>query len=236
MSNKTKFRYERKYLLDRDAAFLLKQRISYVLHPDASTPDGQYTVSSLYFDDIYSTSFYQKMNGVLSRDKYRIRFYNGNMDRIRLECKHKHGEMVCKETATLSFEEYQMMNRGEYVFMRNQQPDSVFEKFYISHVLKHMSPVIMVDYNRQAYMHHAGNVRITFDSNILASIPVVNHSYTVLSDENIVMEVKYDRFIPSFVSGLLTGVPFTQLAISKYAMSKLAIQGMHINNRYEISK
>jgi hypothetical protein len=224
---KPKFRFERKFLLDRDTAYLLKQRISYILLPDSSSPGGQYHVSSLYFDDQYNSAFYEKQNGVLMRDKFRARYYNGSMDKIRLELKHKHGEMTHKEGTLITTEHYQMMCQGDYNYMRSQQ-SPVIERFYTTHVLKHMRPVVMIDYERQAYMHQAGNVRITFDSELSASMPMANHSFSILSNENIVLELKYDRYIPSFISGLLTGFQFTQqLAISKFIMAKLVLQGIH---------
>jgi len=233
-SIKKPFRFERKYLLSSDVAFLLKQRVSYVLSPDSSSPGGQYLVSSLYFDDQYNTSFYEKQNGVLRRDKFRARYYNGNMDKIRLERKHKHGEMVYKESNILTPVQYQMICSGEYAFM-SQNPGPVFEAFYTAHVLRHMRPVIVVDYTRQAYMHPAGNVRITFDSGLSASIPSASHSFSILAEEKIMMEIKYEHFMPSFIESLLTGFPFTQLSVSKYVMSKLVLHGMHKNSTVVIS-
>jgi VTC domain. len=227
ISTNKNFRFEKKYLLDRDSAFLLKQRLSYILQPDHSSPGGKYRISSLYFDDQYNTSFYEKQNGVLRRDKFRVRFYNGRMDTIRLECKHKHDEMISKDSALITHEQYQMMLHGTYRFMRNRSA-SVFEKFYTAHLLKHMRPAIMIDYDRQAFIHQTGNVRITFDSNLSASMPMASHSFSILPYKNVVLEIKYDHFIPSFIGALLTSAPFTQqLPISKFYMGKLVLQGKY---------
>ena len=231
MDNKKKtFRFEKKYLISRDTAYLLKQRLSYILRPDPSAPGGKYTVSSVYFDDQYNTSFYEKQSGDLKRDKFRIRYYNGDTGITRLERKHKYGEMVHKESALLITEQYRMMNCGEYAFM-TKQPNPVFDRFYTAHVLKHMRPVITVDYTRQAYVHQAGNVRITFDTGLSASLPAESYSFSVSTDGNIILEVKYDHFLPAFIDDLLAGFTLTRLAISKFVMAKLVLQGMHINNR-----
>jgi hypothetical protein len=225
-----KFRFEKKYLLDIGTAYLLKQRISAALPPDNSNPDGKYHISTLYFDDQYNTSFYEKQNGILTRDKFRVRFYNGSLDTIRLERKHKHGEMVYKSGALISVEQYQMMCCGEYSFM-NRHPAASFKEFYTAHVLKRMRPVVMVGYNRQAYMYSAGNVRITFDSRLTASAPISNQYFPALPAKNMILEIKYDRFIPSFITGLLTGVQLTQqLPISKFVLSKFALQGAQPND------
>jgi len=224
-TNTKKLRYERKYLLDRDTALYLKQRVSYVLSPDDSSPDGSYRVSSMYFDDHYNTSFYEKKNGVLRRDKFRARFYNRSFDKIRLECKHKHDKMICKEGYTITYEQYQMMCESDYDFMKDQ-PSSVFEKFYTTHLLKRMRPVIMVEYIRNAFMHSTGNVRLTFDSDLSATKPQIGVSHSVMPIENVILEIKYDNFIPLFINELITGAPFTQqLSISKFVMAKHALQG-----------
>jgi hypothetical protein len=220
-----KYRHERKYFLNKETAYMLQQRISYVLSPDDNGPDGKYHISSLYFDDNYNTSFYEKQNGILKRDKFRLRFYNGSMDKIRLEIKHKHGERVCKESADITPPQYEMMCDGDYNFMAIKK-NPVLKQFYVSHVLKHMRPVVMVDYDRQAYIYPAGRVRVTFDTDIRAKTHTGSYSFPVVPNENTILEIKYDAFIPSHIAGLLSGIPFTQLAISKFVMAKLTLQGV----------
>jgi len=225
-----KYRFERKYLLDRDAAYILAQRISHVLQPDASNPNGQYYISSLYFDDIYNTAFYDKRNGVTERNKFRVRFYNGSMDFLRLERKHKFDAQIYKESSPVTLEQFQMMRRGDYHFMKEYSgKGDVFDKFYTHYALKGMRPVVMINYNRQAYIYRAGNVRVTFDSDLSASIDTQKHSTSILPYQNVILEVKYDRFIPSVITGLLAGVPFTQqLSISKFIIARMAMKGRAI--------
>ena len=220
------YRFEKKYLLDRDAAFVLKQRLSYIMQPDAFNTDGKYKVSTLYFDDQYNTSFFEKQNGLLIRDKFRARYYNDSLSMIRLERKHKYGEMVYKDSGILTSEQYFMMLRGDYAFMR-ERSEQVFSDFYASNALKLMRPDVMINYHRQAYTHPAGNVRITFDSDLTAMEPQADHCFSIMSDNNHIMEVKYDNFIPSYIEGLLTGFAFTQLALSKFYIAKQVMSGMH---------
>ena len=225
-SNK-KYRFERKYLINRDDAYVLAQRVSRVMRPDSSHPDGRYHISSLYFDDMYNTSLYEKLSGVVERDKFRVRFYNGNQGFMRLERKHKRGEYIFKESETVTQEQFQMMCHSEYQFMRQGVgEEGVFNEFYASHTLKRMRPSVMVDYNREAYMYRAGNVRITFDSDVSASMMFEKHSKSVLPHSNVILEVKYNNFLPSVINGLLTGITSSQqLAISKFVMAKLGLQG-----------
>jgi hypothetical protein len=219
-----KYRFERKYLLDQETALLLKQRASFALRPDEMAPAGLYHVSTLYFDDIYNTAFYEKQNGLLARDKFRVRYYDNSYETIRLERKHKHGEMIFKEGALLWPEEYEMMCRGEYGFMR-EQAAAVFARFYSAHTAKRLRPVVMVEYDRQAFRHPAGNVRLTFDSALTASKALTERAFPVLPKGQLILEIKYDRFIPSFVTDLLSGFQLTQqLPISKFTLAKLALR------------
>ena len=222
-----KYRFERKYLLNEDSAFLLRQRISYLLAPDQAGREGKYHISSLYFDDQYNSAFYEKLNGVSRRDKFRVRFYNGSKDIIRLERKQKHGEMICKESTFLSGEQYEMMQGGDYDFMKTLQ-NAVVRNFYATHIMRHMHPVIMVDYERQAYVHQAGNVRITFDTGLMASLPMSGRQLLAMPEQSVILEIKYDHFLPAFISAFLTGIPVSQqLAISKYVMARLSVQGIY---------
>src|SRR5574344_1363769 len=77
MNKEYKYRHELKFKISNSAAEILKQKLSLILGKDRNAyyKDGSYLISSLYFDDRDSTSFYEKMDGVLYRKKYRIRIY-----------------------------------------------------------------------------------------------------------------------------------------------------------------
>ena len=82
-----KYRHEIKYKISNSAAEVLKQKLSLILKKDKNAfyEDGSYIIKSLYFDDRDSSSYYEKLDGVLYRKKYRIRIYNDNDTFIRLE-------------------------------------------------------------------------------------------------------------------------------------------------------
>ena len=219
---KKNYRYERKYMLTNSTAYILKQRLSCFMELDQNNSEGPYRVSSLYFDDIYNSSFYEKLNGVVVRDKFRVRHYNGNMDKLRLELKHKRDTMLCKEGHFITQEQYESMRRRDFGFMYGV-PINVFERFYLVHVLRQMRPVVLVEYDRYAYVQRAGNIRVTFDSNIKASHPNSKYSRDVEVKKTII-EIKYDQFLPQLVLDALQGVTFTQqLALSKFTMAKQVV-------------
>ena len=83
-------RHELKYLISASAAELLRRRLPCIMQRDPHAgPTGQYTIRSLYFDDFSSGAYYEKIDGVCDRLKYRIRLYNYDTSFLKLECKEK---------------------------------------------------------------------------------------------------------------------------------------------------
>ena len=84
------YRHEYKYLISRADAELLKLRLPHIMERDTHSGDsGRYTIRSLYFDDFANTAYYEKVDGVAQRAKYRIRFYDYDSSLIKLEKKNE---------------------------------------------------------------------------------------------------------------------------------------------------
>lgn len=216
---KKRYRFERKYYLTSLAADILRQRVSWILRPDRHSQNGSYRVSSLYFDDAHNTSLYQKQNGILLRNKLRIRYYNNSPDFMRLEHKHKYGEMICKENTTVSLARFESIRSGQYGFALDET-DPLWQMFYARRVTMGLRPTVLVEYDREAFTYVPGNVRVTFDTGLTASLPYSKHYLSAQPENRVILEVKYDSFLPAVVSGLLSGMQFTQLAISKYVLCR----------------
>ncbi len=85
-----RFRHERKHYITPADHAALCQRLAPVMERDPHAgPDGTYTVHSLYFDDWRDTALREKIDGLPRREKFRIRYYNGDLSFIRLEKKSK---------------------------------------------------------------------------------------------------------------------------------------------------
>ena len=110
-----KYRHELKFKISDAAAEVLKQKLSLILKKDKNAfyEDGSYLIKSLYFDDRESTSYYEKLDGVLYRKKYRIRTYNDDEKFIRLEKKMKHNNMTAKEQMLISKDIYSKILNGK---------------------------------------------------------------------------------------------------------------------------
>ncbi|MFR5071732.1 MAG: VTC domain-containing protein [Bianqueaceae bacterium] len=80
------FRHEWKHEINGSDIIALRQRLQAVARLDEHAVGGKYEIRSLYFDTPTDTVLRQKLDGVNIREKFRIRYYNGDTG-IRLKRK-----------------------------------------------------------------------------------------------------------------------------------------------------
>lgn len=219
-------RHELKYYINSNVYHTLRSRLDTVIGRDKNmeTQEG-YLITSVYFDDIYSNAVKQKISGARFRKKFRLRSYNRSDGLIKLECKLKYDEYISKTSATLTREEYDRILAGDYDFLLTR-PEAVCRELAAYHRTRLMHPSVAVEYMREAYVSRAGNVRVTFDKDISAStgnIDMFDADFTtskVLENERMVMEVKYDDYLPDYIRQLLMTAMTDKCAISKYVMCR----------------
>ena len=218
------YRHELKYLLYQSDYAMLKLRVAGLLERDTNaSPQGVYTVRSLYFDDFYNSAFNEKEMSILIRQKYRIRLYNQNRDVIHLERKMKYNNYVNKMTAPLSPDEVMQITQGDYGFLRKSKAQ-LFNILYYEVMTKVLRPRIIIDYEREPFVLDAGTVRITFDRNIRASVDNLDlfcsdlAMMETLDSGFLIMEIKYTEFLPSIVQKILPTSAVDYSAVSKYVL------------------
>ena len=220
----TGYRHELKYLIGYPDYLLLKMRLETLMKLDEHVNgDGHYVVRSLYFDDIHNSAYQEKLQGLPDRRKYRIRIYNYSDKVIQLECKIKKDRYVRKEMAPLTRQEFNWLMNGYPRFLLDTQYD-LHRIFYYEFISKILRPRVIVDYEREPYVMEAGDVRVTFDKHIRASMDDLAlfdqflSTAEVLAPGQLVMEVKYSGFLPELVRQILTSGVSNYLALSKYLM------------------
>ena len=226
MNKEYKYRHELKFKISNSAAEILKQKLSLILGKDRNAyyKDGSYLISSLYFDDRDSTSFYEKMDGVLYRKKYRIRIYNNDDSFIRLEKKMKHNNLTSKEQMLISKEIYCKIINGKIDEITDAE--GLLLEFIRAIKTKGLIPSIIVEYHRTAFTYPISEVRITFDSNIqsgLYNYDLFDSSmpkYVVDEEGKQVMEVKFNEVLPIHIASLLNDIPSCREAVSKFAICR----------------
>ena len=223
-----KLRHELKYHIGMKEYGILSSRLRPVMQLDQYHRENKsYFIRSLYFDDVFDSALYEKSAGDYLRSKYRIRIYNMSEEVIKLECKMKFGQYISKESQTISMEEYHAIMNQDIGMLKNAA--GLKQNFYRQMKEHALRPKVIVDYEREAYMMVAGDVRITFDqslkvgfnTNDIFSTNVV--TYNVYDIGAMILEVKYDAFLPEHVRMLLDNcVTQYRQAISKYVICRVA--------------
>ena len=219
-------RHELKFLIARPQYENLTCALRGVLTLDknAIKHGGSYHIRSLYFDTIFDDALYDKLSGVKDRDKYRMRIYNLSDKEIFMECKTKVGALISKRSVQISRDLADQIIAGDPDGLETTRSGLIRDVYreMRTHLLH---PVVIVDYEREAFLHPAEEVRITFDSKLrtgMSSIDLFNpHVPTVPvldPGADIILEVKYNRVLPPYIRDVLSSAcpEAVQVAMSKY--------------------
>lgn len=218
------FRHEYKFLISKEAAEILKRRLPYVMQRDPHAgPEGRYTIRSLYFEDQSFSAFYEKVSGTDNRTKFRIRCYNDSTEILKLEKKEKKGHLTRKTAQTISLADVRSIQNNP----RQRTPDhpeGLTEELRLLCLNRGARPLVLVDYDRTPFVCAQGNTRITIDEN-LRTIPYKGDIFApghpavpVMEPDQVILEVKFDDFLPGYLRECLADIPKAPMAVSKFAM------------------
>ena len=215
-------RQELKYELARGEYAAIHARCRTVMHLDPHVgPDGTYHIQSLYFDDLGDSALLQNYSGVSRREKFRIRMYNGDPTTLHLEKKVKYGGLGRKYSCPLSAEQLQRMLDGDLSWMMATE-FPLMQELYCRMTTELLRPKTIVAYRREPFVYGPGNVRVTFDYDIRSGIlnrDMIsgNTPLVPVNPDRVILEVKYDAFLPDVIRMIIQeGTPRVQ-AFSKYA-------------------
>ena len=220
-----KLRHELKYGINGADDVVITHRLGKLFqHDENAGSHGVYRVSSLYFDTPYDKALRQKIDGVDCREKFRIRYYNDDLSFIRLEKKIKINGLCGKYSARLTVEQVENLLLGDYGFLITSESPLLIE-LYTKIQGQLLCPKTVVTYDREAFCCGPGNVRVTIDRNLrlgLGSMDFLNTRlyHASVSDDIVVLEVKYDEFLPEIVR-MAVAIPNRRAtAYSKYAVCR----------------
>ncbi|MEA4970413.1 MAG: polyphosphate polymerase domain-containing protein [Candidatus Pelethousia sp.] len=223
------FRHEVKYYISEREAYMLSQYLRLIMRVDRHAGvDGQYWIRSLYFDTLGNRDYFDKVNGYSERRKLRLRIYDADSDTAMLELKSKRGAFVHKESMQLNSTEAIGLINDNCAFLPGL-PNDAAGKFYTCFRQEHLRPVLLIDYERQAFELPFENIRITIDRNLRASldasrlfdksVPCIN----VMNEARCILEVKYRYAIPNFLRSVLSNIGLPSTSVSKYVISRQSI-------------
>lgn len=219
------FRHEWKHEINYSDMIILRQRLKAVMKRDENAVDGKYFIRSLYFDNISDKALREKIDGVNCREKFRIRYYNGDTSLIHLEKKSKINGLGNKQSANLSAEEAQKIVDGDFDWMIDCDRPLV-QELYSKMKSQGLRPKTIVDYTREPFVFSAGNVRVTLDYDIRTGLyctDFLNPDCITIPAGNapIILEVKWDEFLPSVIRDIVQLESRHTAAFSKYAACRI---------------
>ena len=197
-----------------------------VARPDPHAgPDGRYLIRSLYFDTPADKALREKLDGVSEREKFRIRFYNGDPSVMHLEKKVKRDGLGYKVSAPITAEEAQRIVDGDTNWMAVSGRGLIVE-LYAKMKSEGLRPKTIVDYTRTPFVYGPGNVRVTIDENIrtgLGCTDFLNPScVTVPAGEPVILlEVKWDDYLPAVIRRAVAVKSRRGAAFSKYQTCRI---------------
>ena len=220
-----KYRHEWKHEINYSDMVVLRQRLKAVMKPDENAVNGKYFIRSLYFDNISDKALREKIDGVNCREKFRIRYYNGDTSLIHLEKKSKINGLGNKQSANLSAEEAQKIVDGDLNWMADCDRPLV-QELYSKMKSQGLRPKTIVDYTREPFVFSAGNVRVTLDYDIRTGLyctDFLNPDCITIPAGNapIILEVKWDEFLPSVIRDIVQLESRRTAAFSKYAVCRI---------------
>lgn len=230
------FRKEYKYLLPNDMRDDLRKKLAPFVVLDnfaAQRDEREYTVRSIYYDTRRLQFYFEKIEGLKIRKKFRIRGYNKLLGEkvVYLEIKRKYENFGTKNRAPVLFGDLPELFRTgdiEGLVLSNKRHDkkNIDGKRFFYHIYRNsLVPTVLVVYDREAYFGKYDNkIRITFDKNLrLQAFPVLSGLYNedkLLPALNnmFMLELKFERGFPTWLQNIVTYFGLSRMAVSKYAV------------------
>lgn len=153
MKNSLDLRYERKYILDIGNEDIFN---NFLIENGFKKNFKSRIVNSIYYDTLGLNFFYDNMDGISNRVKYRLRWYNDNNLSLYLE-KKKRSNFIGEKKKILLGNFYDEKNL--FSFLKNY-------RFKYENVHKPLIPILKIQYLRNYWLSECNNYRATVDTNI----------------------------------------------------------------------
>jgi len=223
-------RREIKYLVSLEQVEQLMRRLGDVLTPDAHDQGRGYINHSIYFDSPQMTFYREKIEGLATRMKPRLRSYrslrNGPPEAIFLEFKHRDQHFVSKQRVALAENQAARLLDGDAVLDSMDATDCpVMNKFAALARRMDLHPVVGVRYHRTAYgCTIQPGLRITIDrrmecTEVCTLSPAPEAFVPIEAPTRAVIEIKYNVAVPGWLLDATAAMELEHVSFSKYANS-----------------
>lgn len=226
-------REEKKFLISVAEFLNTSNKLEQVMLQDPHNGTHGYMIRSLYFDTIRDGDFFEKQAGVELRRKVRLRCYDPGHDFAMLELKQKQGSNQLKRSLKVTREDAQRLIQCDYSpLLKYSEPFAA--EMYALMQTRVYRPKTIVQYNRKAFIAKENRIRLTFDNSIVStesSFDLFSESLNmspVLDPYEVVLEVKFNGFLLSYIRGLINNVDKSELSVSKYVLARQNAYQTHL--------
>ncbi|MBT5626546.1 MAG: polyphosphate polymerase domain-containing protein [Proteobacteria bacterium] len=223
-------RFEFKYILSSAKRKAVEKDLLYFLDYDpfvAQLPDHRYFVRSLYFDDPSYSAFHDKIDGLKSRYKFRVRTYAQTFTDsapIFLEIKGRHNNLVYKHRTPVQPGASWNTLAGNLVsneLLSKASESQVRDQFEYDLYRKSLQPIALIDYQRRPYISkYDPSFRITFDEQLRAIKAMGLFPGAASAPRRVlagctVVEVKFRHHLPAWFHQVIQAHELRRVSISK---------------------
>lgn len=219
------FRQEKKFLITTEQYYTMSRQLENILELDKHSKGEGYSIRSLYFDTLDDRDFQEKVDGIELRRKLRLRNYGPDNDFAMLEMKQKQGALQKKRSLYLNRKDASELCKGRYSVLLKYNNDFAAECYSMLNMYCYR-PKAVVEYKRKAFIAKENKIRITFDHHIIGTesnfdiFDVNLIQYPVLDPYLMVLEVKYNGFLLSYIKDLLKPCNSSELSVGKYILGR----------------
>lgn len=219
-------RYERKYYFPHSRIeFLIPEILRYMKY-DPYSNGKYYNLYSVYYDTEDWQAYYEKMDGIERRKKFRVRSYYQNPgpeDEVMIEIKEKNKDIILKRRTAIKYKYVENLSLGKSYIKQ----DDVYDEWRYSVIRNSIKPRIQIAYQRMAFVpKEHGDLRITLDRHVKYTMTHNKQQLfegalrkTQFSYTDSVLEIKYKDHPPKFVNDLVHKYNLSNEAISKFCES-----------------
>ena len=235
-------RFEFKYILSETKRKAVENDLLYFLEFDpfvAEREGHKYFVRSLYYDDPNYSAFHDKIDGLMSRYKFRVRTYSLSPDDnapIFLEIKGRHNNLVFKHRTPVHLKAGTKAIKGDRLtdeLLGTAEESVVRNQFEYDIYRKSLRPVALIDYQRRPYVSkYDPDFRITFDEQLRATqtttlFPGSNATPRRVLAGYTVVEVKFRHHLPAWFHQVIQAHELRRISISKIVSGMESLDMAH---------
>lgn len=224
-------RFELKYLITIQQAERFKAALRAYLIPDEHGSNGNYALTSLYYDSPDLRCYWEKEYGLRFRRKLRIRHYETSEPMteetpVFLEIKQRVDRVTQKRRVVLEYGDALRLCNDRKLIENTDEDRKTLEEMYVFLWQYNLRPVSIVRYDRQAFIGTKYDIglRVTFDTNLTFQshrlhIHEEPSALPMLPPNQVVMEIKVNERIPTWLTRLIANHNLKMVRVSKYCRS-----------------